>query len=290
MPVRRLALGLALAVLAALAVPASAGAPRGISTMIGTPYGGTMRTFNLYVAPRVPAQRPVPLLLVLHGLFHEAATAEAMSGLDRVADEEDVAVAYPAGVEQSWNAGTCCGSSSSAKVDDVGFLTHVVDLVAQIRPIDRNRVYVAGFSNGGMMALKAACERPDVFAAAASVGGTLQTRCAGKGPVSALMLNGKLDTTVPYGGTAYSRFLHTRLTPVPTAMRTLATHAGCVAVRDARHPRYTTRNYRGCARGTALKLVTAPGLGHRWPTTASHDIDAERIVWGFLSAQRRVAR
>jgi polyhydroxybutyrate depolymerase len=286
-PARRAAALLCAVLLAVLAIPASAAPGGGISTIVGTPYDGKLRTFNLYVAPHVPSQTPVPLLLVLHGLFLDPATTEASSGLDRVADDEDVAVAYPSGLDGSWNAGTCCGPSGARRVNDVGFLVHVVDLVAQIRPIDRRRVYVAGFSNGGMMALRAVCERPDVFAAAASVGGTLQVPCSTRRPGNALLLNGQRDTTVPYNGSAYSRFLRTALTPVPTATRRLAARAGCDAVRTTRAYRHVTTTYRGCAPGSALTLVTAPRLGHHWPTMEKDRIDGERIVWQFLSAQRR---
>ena len=287
---RRMAAVLCAVVLAVVALPASADPGGGISTIIGTPYDGKVRTFNLYVAPHVPTRKPVPVLLVLHGLFLDPATTEASSGLDRVADEEDVALVYPSGLDGSWNAGTCCGPSSGQHVDDVGFLAHVVDVVAQIRPIDRDRVYIAGFSNGGMMSLKAVCDRPDVFAAAASVGGTLQTSCAGNRPISAMLVNGQADTTVPYDGTGYSKFLHTPLTPVPTAAKMLAARSGCVAVRTASSYRHHTRSYRGCAPGTDLQLVTAPRLGHHWPTAKKDSVDGERIVWDFLKARTRVVR
>ena len=286
-PARRAALLLCAALLAVFAVPASAHPGSGISTIIGTPYDGKIRTFNLYVAPHVPSRRPVPLLLVLHGLFIDPATQEASSGLDVVADKEDVAVAYPAGLDGSWNAGTCCGPSGTRRVDDVGFLARVVQIVAQVRPIDLNRVYIAGFSNGGMMALRAACERPDVFAAAAAVAGTLQVPCRGRVPVSALLLNGQRDTTVPYDGSPYSSFLHTALTPVPTAVRRIAVRSGCVAVRRSSSYRHLTTTYRGCARGAALTLVTAPRLGHHWPQMDKDRVDGEELVWSFLSARRR---
>ena len=286
-PARRAAALLCAVLIAVLAIPASAAPGGGISTVVGTPYDGKLRTFNLYVAPHVPSRTPVPLLLVLHGLFLDPATTEATSGLDKVADEEDVAVAYPAGLDGSWNAGTCCGPSGTRRVNDVGFLVHLVDLVAQIRPIDRSRVYVAGFSNGGMMALRAVCERPDVFTAAASVGGTLQVPCSTRRPVNALLINGRLDTTVPYEGTEYSRFLQTALTPVPTAARRLAARAGCVAVRRSSSYRHLTTTYRGCAPGSSLTLVTAPKVGHHWPTMEEDRIDGERIVWEFLSSRKR---
>lgn len=269
------------------ALPGEGGA--GISTIVGTPYDGTLRAFNLYVSPKVPTRQPVPLLLVLHGLHLDPSTAEATSGLDRVADREEVAVAYPYGIDGSWNAGTCCGTASAQDVDDVGFLAHVVDTVDAIRPIDRDRVYVAGFSNGGMMALRAVCARPDVFAAAASVGGTLQSGCLASSPASALLVHGLRDTTVPYAGTPYSRFLRTALTPVPTAALTVAKRSGCVAVRTTKAPKYQVASYRGCGPGSSVELVTVPKLGHRWPTTRADGVDGEGIVWSFLSRHRRAA-
>src|SRR4051812_4961391 len=227
---RALAL-LVTAAVAVLAAPATAAPGSGISATIVTPYGGQVRTFNLYVAPRVPAQVPVPLLIVLHGLYLDPSTQEASSGLDQVADTQDVALAYPAGVGGSWNAGACCGDSHAQRVDDVGFLVHIVDLVRQIRPIDLDRIYLAGFSNGGMMALKAECDRPDIFAGAVSVSGTLEQPCAGRRPVNAMMVHGMRDTTVPYNGQRFSKFLGVALPSAPTAAARLAKRSGCIANR-----------------------------------------------------------
>jgi len=282
---RVLALLAVLSSVAVVASPASAGA--GMSLTVPTPYAGQVRTFNLYVAPRVPTARPVPLLIVLHGLYLDPASAEAATGLDAVADSEDVALAYPAGLAGSWNAGTCCGNSRATNVDDVGFLVHVVDVVRQIRLIDLDRVYVAGFSNGGMMALRAVCERPDVFAAAVSVAGTLQTPCQGRRPVSAMLLHGLRDRTVPYGGEAHSRLLGVPLTSVPSAAAQLAARSSCGATRITSGPGYLRRQYTGCAQGTSIQLLAVPALGHRWPELQRDGVDGGGLTWTFLQTQRR---
>lgn len=289
---RAVAAGLcALAVLAALGSPARAlpgESGSGISTIVATTYNGALRQVRVYVPPKVPQRSRVPLVMVLHGLFLDPASAEATSGLDRVADDGDVALVYPQGLNGSWNAGTCCGDSSRDQVDDVGFLTHVVDVVDTVQPIDRDRVYVAGFSNGGMMALRAACARPDIFAAAASVGGTLQSGCLSPRPSSALLVHGLRDTTVPYEGSRYSRFLLTGLTPVRTASLILARHGGCTALRTKPSALYRTTTYRGCAPGTSVELVTVPAMGHRWPTESVDGVDGERLVWDFLQRHTRL--
>ena len=268
--------------------PGVSGTGHGAAIVLATPYDGALRRADLYVPPRLPSPPEVPLLMVLHGLYLDPGTAEATSGLDRVADDEGVAVVYPQGLNQSWNAGTCCDTSSRDGIDDVGFLAHVIDLVDSVQAVDRDRVYLAGFSNGGMMALRAVCARPDVFAAAASVGGTLQTGCLSASPSSALLLHGLRDTTVPYAGQRYSTFLRTALTPVPTAALTLARHAGCVAVRREVRARFTVEEFRGCAPGARVSLVTVPRLGHRWPSQQVDGVDGQGIVWDFLSAQRRL--
>ena len=246
------------------------------------------RDVDLYVPPRLPVLSPVPLVIALPGLYLDPPSVEQSSGFDRFADSHGVAVAYPWGYQSSWNAGTCCGDSAASGIDDVGFLAQVVDTVATLRPIDRDRVYVAGFSNGGMLALRAACERPDVFAAAAAMSGTLEAPCAGPTPVSALVVSGGTDGTVPYAGSRYSSFLHTALTPVPTTVAILAARDGCT--RSSRHVGrpYTTRTFTGCRGGSAVELVVAPRLGHAWPTLAADGFDGGELAWQFLSAHTRV--
>jgi polyhydroxybutyrate depolymerase len=289
---RALALLVTLAVLV-LVAPADADPPQpappgGISATIVTPYGGQVRTLNVYVAARVPKQTPVPLLIVLHGLYLDPATAEADSGLDEVADTQDVALAYPEGFQGGWNAGNCCGTAHAQRVDDVGFLVHIIHLVQQLRPIDLDRIYLAGFSNGGMMALKALCDRPDVFAAAVSVAGSLQAPCTGRRPISAMIIHGRRDTTVPYDGERFSSFLRVPVTPVHTSVSRLATRSDCTAVHPSGAKRYLRSDYRGCAERTSVQLLTVPRMGHRWPDVQHDGMDGGALTWTFLRAQKRL--
>jgi polyhydroxybutyrate depolymerase len=285
--VRRLLALLVTLAVTALVAPAHA-APSGISATIATPYGGQVRTVNVYAAARVPAETPVPLLIVLHGLYLDPATAEASSGLDQVADTEDVALAYPSGYEGGWNAGNCCGDAHAARIDDVGFLVHIIHLVQQLRPIDLDRVYLAGFSNGGMMALKALCDRPDIFAGAVSVAGSLQTSCAGRRPLNAMIIHGQRDTTVPYNGERFSRFLQVPVTAVRSSVAQLAGRSRCTAVHTSVAKRYLRSDYRGCAENTSVQLLTVPRMGHRWPDLQHDGMDGGALTWTFLRAQTRL--
>ena len=142
----------------------------------------------------VTGDTPRPLLVVLHGWRLTPEQAAEQTGFTAYADAHGFDVAYPQSDDSlsSWNAGGCCGSE---RYDDVTFLTHVVADIRLQTPI--TVAYAAGFSNGGMMALRMACQTT-VFAAVASVAGPLLVPCHKK--IVALHIQGDDDSTVPLHG------------------------------------------------------------------------------------------
>ena len=141
----------------------------------------------------------MPLAAILHGGFGNGAQAERSYHWDAEADNGHFLVAYPDGLNRAWNAGTCCGEPQRDNVDDVGFITTMVEAIKQEIPIDRARVYVTGMSNGAMMALRLGCQT-GTFAAIAPVAGTLLTDCSQARPKSVLQIHGTADDRVPYNG------------------------------------------------------------------------------------------
>ncbi len=174
------------------------------------------RAYVLHVPPQLrrdpgrAAGRPV--MVVLHGLDSNPLDAAQSTGFDELSDRDGVLVAYPEGLRDSFNAGLCCGEAVPMGVDDVGFLARVV---ADLRSRGAGRVSVVGFSNGGMMAYRLACERPGLVDTIGIMAGTLEIpRC--RGPVTALHLHGDRDTAVPFEGKAYSVRLDAFLRDVRT--------------------------------------------------------------------------
>ncbi|MBA2319814.1 MAG: hypothetical protein H0V89_01555, partial [Deltaproteobacteria bacterium] len=165
-----------------------------------------------------------------------------------------------------WNATPACCDFAGTGVDDVGYLSGLVDEMEAAFPVDPARVSFVGHSNGSFMAYRMACEVPERIAAIAGLAGSTwkdAEDCAVDGPVAALHVHGDLDDTILYDGSPY----------YPSAEETIgrwAEKAGCegepVVVDeqdfdDAVAGAETVRSeWQGCERDVALWKMT--GSGH----------------------------
>ena len=196
---------------AAVAQEAVAGATAVAGTHVveqPTTHGVLARRYVLQ--PATFGTGPRPLLVVLHGRYQTPQSAMTQTGLGPLARRRGFVVAFPSAVGGGWNAGTCCSDGASGRIPDVDFLDRVIADVAERTPVDRRRIFLTGFSNGGMMAYRFACERASSVTAIAVVAGgqtatpdhadALPQQCRPAHPVALLHVHGALDRVVPYAG------------------------------------------------------------------------------------------
>jgi polyhydroxybutyrate depolymerase len=102
--------------------------------------------------------------------------------------------------------GSCSKCAWTSCHDDIGFLEKLVAEVSADLHVDRNSIFVAGFSNGAMMANRIGCEASELFAAVALIGGRLERGygCTPEKKLPLLQINGGQDRTVPYDGSLSS--------------------------------------------------------------------------------------
>ena len=252
---------------------------------------GQDRSFRVFVPPTLDRSRPAPLVLVLHGGNNTADDMAKATLFDREAAAGEFIAAYPEGIGRAWNAGTCCGAAPRRGQDDVGFLTRVLDQLQADYPVDTRRVFVAGVSNGAMMAYRFACERADRVSAVGSVAGAVVVDCQPSRPVSVLEIHGTEDQLVPYqGGTpsAVEAQGAPPYTSTPAMVRRWAEVASCPPPAPAATAGpVTTESWMGCRNGSAVRLVTVQGAGHIWFAsglgTANGALDATSAIWRFFS-------
>ncbi len=170
--------------------------------------GGLKRTYLTYIPRGLP--QGAPLVVVLHGSGQNSEQMRRATGygFERLADEHGFAVVYPNGYEGYWNACNIVGDYSANKlnVDDVGFLTGVLDKLSTEIGVDRDRAFAVGVSRGGHMAFRLALEAPSRFRAVAAVAANVPApenfKCkpVGNGTSSVMIMNGTKDPLNPFEG------------------------------------------------------------------------------------------
>jgi polyhydroxybutyrate depolymerase len=302
---------LCLASIAALLGDPASAAP---AVKAGDPYQTLLHDkINRHYLLRTPAESvlsagSVPLVLVLHGGGGNTENAERMTGFTAKAQREGFIVVYPEGSSRfrqkllTWNAGHCCGYAMENKVDDVGFVRALIKKLIEQYPIDPARVFVTGMSNGGMMTHRLGRELSDQVAAIAPVVATVfgDESKAGQ-PVSALMVNGMLDESVPYlGGPPGGRFNDAwDGTPTKPALDQGVYWAGAngCAKDPVKRDRAAFVHWRyACPPGKAVELYLLKDSGHAWPggqkgsrrgDAPGTSVNATDLIWDFFAARGR---
>ncbi|MDD9946061.1 MAG: prolyl oligopeptidase family serine peptidase [Myxococcales bacterium] len=247
-------------------------------------HDGLEREFVIYVPQGYDNARPVPLVLNFHGATSNAEQQRTLfSKMDETADEKGFIVVYPQGIGRSWNAGACCGDAASEDVDDVGFALAIVEFMAERACIDRARVYATGFSNGGRMSYRLACQAADVFAAIAPVAGTKSfpdlrnsPGCEPSRPLSLIDFMGTDDS---------------RISAQPGQVAEWVSLNGCTDAEPAevyRSGDHFCEAYTECEAGTSVTYCVVDGGGHCWPgstpcplgsTSSASDLSANELMW-----------
>jgi polyhydroxybutyrate depolymerase len=224
---------------------------------------------------------------VFHGGEGQPQQIERHTGFSDLADREGFIVAYPEGINKHWND----GRENAPQVDDVAFVTAVIEDLARGFYVDRKRIYATGISNGGMFSQRLACELSGPIAAIASVAATmpdaLKARCKPSHPISVLMIHGTDDPLIPYRGGAMARgTMGGNVLSAADAIKFWVSHNKCsptpatLELGFDRDPKDGTRvegeSYDHCTANVEVKLVTVVGGGHTLP--GSRQYLPERLV------------
>ncbi|MGE3445935.1 MAG: PHB depolymerase family esterase [Acidimicrobiia bacterium] len=263
--------------------------------------GGRYRSWELFVpsaactAQSGSVTNRRPLLLVLHGTDYNGDLMRVDTGFDVIGANDNLIVGYPDGYGGSWNDGRA-GVDTIAhqqNIDDVGFLTEVVNRAVNAGAADPTRVYVVGFSNGAMMAGRLACERTALFAAAALVAGfgpgdpPLSTMCQPALPLAILSVASTTDSIIPYNGgaiTSQGNGYRGYSASSDDLIALWHSRDGCTGTTAAALDQAPFSGVRlsssGCTGGATVRQDRFTGLDHQWLRSSGYDTTAE--VWSFV--------
>ena len=164
------------------------------------------REYILYVPVSYDGISTIPLMLNFHGFGGSASDFMNNADLRALAESDTFILVYPQGScsegSSHWNPCPVGGDNKST-ADDLGFVEAMIaDISAQYN-VDLERIYAAGYSNGGMMAYGLANYKSNLIAAVASVSGSMLD-CIGttSHPMPVVHLHGTSDGILPYDGSS----------------------------------------------------------------------------------------
>ncbi|MGQ0794322.1 MAG: alpha/beta hydrolase family esterase [Deltaproteobacteria bacterium] len=238
-------------------------------------HGGIQRTYALHIPKLYAGKRSYPLVIALHGLGGSGGGIRQSLKLDDAADKMGFIIAYPDGVGASWADGGGVTPADRAGVDDVGFISALIDSLVSSLKIDPRRVHIVGFSNGGMLAYRLACELSDGVAAAASVMGAMTggmpSGCRLQRAVSLMHVHGMADLIVPWeGGEARIAGVEGwRTYSIPSGVEMWGRLLGCssaaIAIYEIAGRNVINQTYGRCSGGAEVALYGIVGWGHAFP-------------------------
>lgn len=241
--------------------------------------------FYLVARPTAPAPAQVvlPTVVILHGHYMTPAAMLTATHFPAVAGP--AVLVYPAGYYQSWDAGYCCGVAARAGVNDVGFLEAVTRQVLATQPnTSSTQVYLAGYSNGGRMAFRLACQDRGAFAGVAAVEAVPVYDCPSTVPVRLLDIASTADPLL----TVYNGYLpkhidgHTEIT-VQQSMGQWRRLDGCAAAATtSRAGNFTISDWTRCSGGGRVELATYHGGSHAWVQGGSGTPSDTQLIWSFF--------
>ena len=259
------------------------------------------RPYQLVVPVGASPSTALPLVVLLHGFAETASLLDTWFGMSDEAQARTFLLALPEGTrnatgQQFWNATDgCC--AAGVDVDDVAYLSSVIEDVKARHRVDGRRVYLVGHSNGGFMAHRLACERADLVTGIVSFAGATwddASRCTPSRPVSVLQVHGTLDAVVLYLG-GRTVMGSASYPSAEDTVRTWAVKNGCTGTQlqrltgdldlalDVLLDETTREAFTGCPQDGAVELWSIFGGSH-FPLLSG---DFATLTFNWLEAHAR---
>ena len=227
---------------------------------------GQQRSYNVYAPKNLGENRP--LLIFCHGYNQDANWIQNSEfknenvSMEAVCDTAKFVVVFPNGIDRAWDIG---GDR------DINFIKAIIEKMATQHKIDRNRIYMGGFSMGGMLTYNAINKMADIIAAFVSCSGpSVVTPNSKTRPVPILHIQGTADN---FGG-------------VQPALNPWIQHNGCSTTAKV------ISNYNGFGGaklhiwgpgkdGVEVRLIELKDKGH-W-ITKEPQVYTGKEIWNFCS-------
>jgi len=228
--------------------------------------GTTTRQMLVYAPPAIEQGRP--LLISMHGMNQDINYQKNQAKWEEVAKANNFVVVYPAGINNSWDIS---GNR------DIDFILAIIDEMSKRYDIDRDRVYLSGFSMGGMMTYHAATKIADKIAAFAPVSGYLMggPNTSSSRPIPIIHTHGTSDDVVAYSGVQRCMDAWITRNKCPKTAEIIKPYPAGKASSNA-----TLYTWGPGTDSVSIVLLSLKGVGH-WHSIDANGVNTSQEIWNF---------
>lgn len=278
---------------------------------------GLDRGFLIHVPHNYSLDVYHPVIFALHGGggSPENMVKLTRGGFNTISEENGVLIVYPEAVEKHWNDGRGLDIyySQRENIDDVKFLSHLINYCIEHYKVDPDRVYFTGMSNGALMCFRLIDEISAKIAAVAPVCGSISETIfpyyAIESPLSILIINGTEDPIIPWdgGNIVYGDLELGKVLAIEYVFNFLGNFFSCKGSDERSYlpdkdtedgTRVWIEGLTLCNGNVVVKLCGVEGGGHTWPSGFSYlpesiigktcyDIDGCRFIWSFFKDKQK---
>ncbi|MGA2368566.1 MAG: PHB depolymerase family esterase [Dehalococcoidia bacterium] len=261
---------------------------------------GENRVYLVHIPNSYDGTKAVPLILVFHYYTGSPQTMADLSGFNAISDSNGFIVVYPAGIDTAWHFNL---SQYDRHIDDLGFVSSLIDKLVKELNISKKMIYAAGFSDGAGMTHSLACRLSDRIAAAAMVATPfsqlMEDSYKPLQPVPVLIIQGTVDPICKFGGGAVGiQGVNITTLSIRTLVNYWIGYDGCSTTPKTNElPRindgtkvdiekYTSNSDTG-----EVIFYVIDGGGHTWPGgnprligvgITSKTFSASQVIWQFF--------
>jgi len=237
----------------------------------------------------------MPVVFNLRGSDEDGQWQMEYTLMNEVADTAGFIVVYPNSIPPRWNSGLI--DMEEPDVDDVGFISALIDTLEATYDIDMNRVYCGGGFNGARMTHKLICQIGYRFAAGAAVIATIVNNTAANcnltRSIPILMCHGTDDPVVPWDGSRPGVYSPEQTLNFWIQKNECILPADTIALPDIDPSDSCTVekiSYTDCSGETQILFYKVINGGHSWPGACcdydwgeytNRDINMNVEIWNF---------
>jgi len=169
-------------------------------------YDGLQRKYMYYIPSGIENFTKVPVVFFLHGMGASAQIGVNVLGpqYHARAERDKAIVVYPEATSKHWNDKLGGSYPLTDNIDDVGYLSTLIDFFIRDFKADPKRIYFSGSSNEGMMTYRLSCDIPDKIRAIApfvsTISPTVAQEFAKAKPIPIIITSGTADSVIKWAG------------------------------------------------------------------------------------------